>query len=359
MLTSCQFDFTFIQIDYNAGQHRRLFEGGQPMAVYLYLATAAGLFIIAQTNGNWNIVHQTLKEHSLTSIAVSDSTIIAGTREGIWHSGDKGQTWQKAKQDLANLHVRWMKASPKAPGIFLAGTEPADILVSSDGAKTWQISPEVGQLRDAFGWFLPYSPEAGCVRGFAVAASGPQAGRIYAAVEVGGVLVSDDNGKNWHLPEGSDGSPDIHRELGTLIHPDVHSITVHPASSDLVTAATGGGLYRSVDGGNSWKILYRCYIRAVWVDPGDPQHIVAGPADGVSRNGRIEASYDGGKTWQPASEGLKAPWSRYMVERFVHFDKDLFAVLSNGELWLRRQDEPKWQQILPEIASVKAIAASH
>jgi hypothetical protein len=44
-------------------------------------------------------------------------------------------------------------------------------------------------------------------------------------------------------------NPDMNRELGTTIHPDVHSITVHRTSSDLVTAATGGGLYRSADGG--------------------------------------------------------------------------------------------------------------
>ena len=329
------------------------------MAIYLYLATAAGLFIVAQIDGNWNVVHQTLKEHSLTSIAVSESVIIAGTSEGIWRSADNGQIWKKANQDLANLHVRWMTASPKAPKTFLVGTEPAGIFVSNDGANTWHLTPAVGKLRDALGWFLPYSPRAGCVRAFAVAESGQQPGRIYAAVEVGGVLVSDDGGKTWQLPEGSDGNPDIHRELGTLIHPDVHSITVHPSSSDLVTAATGGGLYRSADGGKSWKILYRCYIRAVWVNPGDPQHIIAGPADGVSRNGRIETSYDGGKTWQPASEGMKTPWSRHMVERFVHFDKDLFAVLSNGELWLKRLDESKWHHILPELASVKAIATSH
>jgi photosystem II stability/assembly factor-like uncharacterized protein len=138
----------------------------------------------------------------------------------------------------------------------------------------------------------------------------------------------------------------------------VHSIAVHPSSSDLVTAATGGGIYRSVDGGRSWKSLYRCYIRALWVDPGNPQHIIAGPADGVSRNGRIEESYDGGKTWQPASDGMQVPWSRHMVERFFQKDKNLFAVLSNGELWSKRLGESKWHHLLPEISSIKAIAAS-
>jgi hypothetical protein len=144
-----------------------------------------------------------------------------------------------------------------------------------------------------------------------------------------------------------------------MIHPDVHSISVHPSSSELVTAATGGGLYRSTDGDRAWKCIYRCYIRAAWVDPRDARHIIAGPADGVSRNGRIEESRDGGQSWQPASAGTNGPWPRHMVERFYQHDKNLFAILSNGELWARPSSQTQWQSVLPEIPGVKAMAASN
>jgi hypothetical protein len=180
---------------------------------------------------------------------------------------------------------------------------------------------------------------------------------VYAAIEVGGVLVSDDGGETWNMVEGSDGKPDLNRDVGTMIHADVHSIAVHPTSSDIVTAATGGGLYRSIDGGRTWKNLYDCYIRAMWVDPNDAQHIIAGPADGVSRNGRIEESFDGGRIWKPASQGMKVPWPRHMVERFVQVGDHLFAILSNGELILKPLKEVRWQRVLPEIARIKAIAA--
>jgi hypothetical protein len=255
--------------------------------------------------------------------------------------------------------VRWIAASPKQLALILAGTEPAGIFVSNDAGDSWNINPAVLKLRDANGWFLPYSPRSGCVRGFAFAESGPNKGRIYAAVEVGGVLVSDDNGRSWQLAAGSDGKPEMNRELGTMIHPDVHSITVHPSSSDIVTAATGGGLFRSIDAGRSWKNIYPCYIRAVWVDPIDHQHLVAGPADGVSRNGRIEESRDGGCSWHSASIGLKAPWARHMVERFAQVNGELFAVLSNGELWSRKLSDPNWNRVLPEIDQIKAIAANN
>ena len=324
------------------------------MATYLYIATAIGLFIATQTGGNWNLVRHTLKEKPLTSITVSDGIILAGSTQGIWRSSDNGQTWNEANKNLTTRHVRWLAKSDTA---VLAGTEPAGIFVSRDGGLTWKSGPEVSKLRDANGWFLPYSSQAGCVRGFAAAKSQNRRGRFYAAVEVGGVLISDDNGDSWHLAEGSDGNPDMNRDLGTLIHPDVHSITVHPSSADLVTAATGGGLYRSVDGGRTWKNLYRCYIRAVWVDPADHRHLIAGPADGVSRGGRIEESFDGGQSWQLASDGLMAvPWSRHMVNRFVQVDKNLFAVLSNGELWFKPLNQSRWRHILSDIPDIRAIA---
>jgi photosystem II stability/assembly factor-like uncharacterized protein len=330
------------------------------MTTYLYIATAIGLFIVTQTNGDWKIVRHTLKEKAFTSIAVSEEIIIAGTADGIWRSSDNGKSWQKSNDSLSIRHVRWIGSSPYTPMTFLVGTEPAGIFVSGDSGKTWNNRPEIGKLRDTNGWFLPYSPKAGCVRGFAVAKPDNHRGRMYAAVEVGGVLISDDRGKTWNLAEGSDGKPDFNRELGTMIHPDVHSITVHPTSSDLVTAATGGGLYRSTNGGRNWKNIYRCYIRAIWVDPTNPRHMIAGPADGVSRNGRIEESYDGGQNWHLASEGMPpAPWLRHMVERFVQLENDLFVVLSNGELWFKPLDKTRWHRILSDIPRIKAITGKN
>ncbi len=107
------------------------------MITYLYLATAAGLFIAAQTNGEWCIVGQALTEHSLTSVVVSEGVILAGTVDGIWRSSDKGKSWNKADKHLTIPYVRWLAGSSNAPKIILAGTEPANIFVSHDGGHTW------------------------------------------------------------------------------------------------------------------------------------------------------------------------------------------------------------------------------
>jgi hypothetical protein len=46
-----------------------------------------------------------------------------------------------------------------------------------------------------------------------------------------------------------------------------------------------------------------------------------------------------------------------MVERFVQLDNDLFAALSNGQLWLKHVDKSSWHRVLTEIHQIKAIAA--
>ncbi len=194
------------------------------------------------------------------------------------------------------------------------------------------------------------------MRGFAARGVRVYGARVYAAVEVGGVLRSDDGGGSWAMVAGSGENPRNMQPPAPLVHPDVHSITVHPSSPDLVTAPTGGGLYRTEDGGATWTCLYTCYCRAAWVDPEDPAHIVFGPADGVSRNGRIEESLDGGRTWHPASEGQDVPWPRHMVERFLQVGDTLLAVLSNGGLLAAELGTFSWRRILPEVAGVRCAA---
>jgi photosystem II stability/assembly factor-like uncharacterized protein len=317
----------------------------------LILATEQGIFILERRDNGWHEALHGLREQHVTCVTARDGLILAGTENGISRSYDVGQTWREANNGLKTPHLRWMAIRTDNPDIVLAGTEPANIFVSHDAGTSWRACPEVAELRDRFRWSLPYSPEAGCVRGFA-----SHGLRIYAAVEVGGVLVSDDNGETWSLAEGSDGKPSFAGPPEPFVYPDVHSLEVHPSSQDLVYAPTGGGFYRSIDGGKTWKLFYDCYCRAVWVDPEDRDHMILGPADGVDRNGRIEESRDGGETWSMASNGLQVPWRRGMVERFFQAGEELFAILSTGEVLSTSISTLEWKHTFPTINNVNAIA---
>jgi hypothetical protein len=243
---------------------------------------------------------------------------------------------------------------PTAAGLAVAGTEPAGIVVTLDGGATWRGCPEVEHLRDHHGWFLPYSPGAGCVRSFAF-----HGARVYAAVEVGGVLRSDDLGANWHLVDGSTGNPDFNTPVArTFLHPDVHEVAVLSASEDVVFAATMQGLYRSLDGGKKWLHLYAdCYIRSLWIDPDDHQHLIIGPADDVAINGQIEESGDAGWSWHALSAGLPVPWRRAVVERLTQVGSELYAVVSNGQLFAAPIATLQWRRVLAGLPDIAAVTA--
>jgi photosystem II stability/assembly factor-like uncharacterized protein len=315
----------------------------------LWIATGAGLALAERSASGWQVVRRDLPGEQVTSIIAREGVVLAGTTRGVFRSDDLGRTWRSASSGLTVPHVRWLAYDPQVSDLEYAGNEPAAIFFSRNGGELWQACPEVSAMRDEFGWSLPYSPEAGCVRGLAFHGS-----RAYAAVEDGAVLVSQDAGETWSLAAGSRG-PAEHWPAEGRVHSDVHSIEVHPSSPDMVFAPTGGGLYRSEDGGKSWQLLYRCYCRAIWLDPQDGTHLIFGQADGVDRNGRILETRDAGQTWHNAAAGLDTPWSRTMVERFFAAGGELFAVLSDGRLYVTALADLHWQPLLAELPGVRVI----
>ena len=314
----------------------------------LYVATSKGVVLAEGNGGEWRVTGSGLNGRHVTSIMAREGVILAGTEDGLFRSGDSGQTWREASDGLSHRHVRWLAYHPEVSDFEFAGTEPAAIFISRDGGESWQERPKVAEIREKSGWWLPYSPEAGCVRGFAF-----HGARTYAAVEVGGLLRSDDSGKTWRLAPGSDGQPRFGRPAEGFVHPDVHSVNVHPSSADLVFAPTGGGFYVSEDGGATWQCRYEdCYVRAVWADPADPAHLILGPSEGPSgRDGRIEESHDGGRNWRPLTDR----WSRNMVERFSQVGDSLLAVMANGELLQAPLTAlEQWQPLLADVQNVNA-----
>jgi photosystem II stability/assembly factor-like uncharacterized protein len=315
----------------------------------LILATRQGVVICEASGSGWQVARRGLESETATSVIAREGVILAGTRRGVFRSDDLGQTWQSAQAGMGAQIVRWLAFHPAISDFELAGLEPAEIFISRDGAKNWRGSSTVGEMRRQHQWYLPYSPEAGCVRGFAVSGQ-----RIYAAVEVGGVLRSDDYGEVWKIVNGEN-APN-----GSTVHQDVHSIGVHPSDPDRIYTPTGGGFYTSADGGQSWQTLTAyCYCRAMWLDAANPDRMLLGIADGVDRNGRIELSEDGGSSWQPASGGLQVPWPHHMVERFTPVGERLLAVLSNGEMIQAEIAPPSqpwsWRPVLQEIKGIQAV----
>lgn len=151
------------------------------MTDLLYVATAHAVVVAERDRGEWREVSHGLEGQRVTCITAHGDVVHAGTREGVFRSLDGGQSWQPTNEGLTVRYIRWLAHHPGDPAVLLVGTEPATIHVSRDGGETWRECPEVADMRDEGGWYLPYSPAAGCVRGFAFYGA-----RVYAAVEQGG-----------------------------------------------------------------------------------------------------------------------------------------------------------------------------
>src|SRR5258706_284952 len=91
------------------------------------------------------------------------------------------------------------------------------------------------------GWYRPGQNRGESPRTRVLTTEKTSGNRIYAGIEVGGILVSDDDGQNW-----------VKRNDG-LTDPDLHQILSAKAQSGLLVAACGEGVARSTDRGNKWQ----------------------------------------------------------------------------------------------------------
>lgn len=276
-----------------------------------------------------------------------DDVILAGSYgDGIFRSTDSGESWDAANDGLSATALRTIQPDPTRPGAIICGTEPARGFRSLDGGQSWSEMTGIADLPTCPDWYLPYSPRAGALRNFY---SPPgEDDRLLGAIEVGGLLNSTDGGETWEL---LDIAPDD----------DIHYVTGHPDDASLLFAALGwasldhdrrreespplGGVARSDDGGRTWRKFFSDYTRAVLVPPARPDLLLAGPAERVGAQGRIEVSSDGGESWKPAATGIETPMND-MVEIFMPGpDGTIWAICSGGRLLRAHPDEWQWETI--------------
>ena len=158
--------------------------------------------------------------------------------DGVRHSADGGDTWTKVNGQIPNSDVHnvlVVAGPPKA--VFTVVND--DVWRSLDDGKTWQAA----RAREVFPWHYP--------RGIAVKPDDPRT--VFLTLgdstpgRVGTVMRSRDAGATW-------------ASLDLPVQPNsaVWTVSLPPAAPDTVFAASRYGyLYRSDDGGDSWRKLWR------------------------------------------------------------------------------------------------------
>jgi len=298
------------------------FRGGRVVAVtgvvgqddvYYFGSTAGGVWKTTDGGLNWRPIFDKTKDASpsIGAIALSESdpnVIYVGTGEacirgnivggnGVYKSIDAGKTWKAV--GLSDTHaIGRLIVHPKNPDVAFvaalghpfADNEERGIFRTLDGGKTW----EKVLYKDAKsgGIDITFDPSNANI----LFAALWQARRTPWSMDSGGpgsgLYRSIDGGTTWKelkghgLPEGV---------LGRI------GVTVSGASPNRVWAvleAEKGGIYRSDDGGDSWRLMtddHRFRQRAWYYS-----HIFADPKSAETvyiLNTGAYRSTDGGKTF--------------------------------------------------------------
>ena len=330
-----------------------------------------------------------------------------GADGGVWATGDAGVTWRPVFDGPTSASIGALAVAPSDPAVIWAGTgqihQRWDIVAgdgvyrSPDGGATWEHvglsdTHHIGDLwvdpRDArvaivaaLGHVFGPSPERGLYRtedggrSWAhVLDRGPEVGaadvagdpalpdRLYASLwqvrrypwldyfqpTVGpgsGIVRSTDGGRSW-APVGGRGLPE--GPLGRI------ELAVAPGTGGervwaAIQLADGGGLWRSDDGGASWRQvsahpeIASSYMSGLVPDPTDPEVVWA--------MGRaLKRSRDGGATFErvkgaPGGDDYHDLWIDPAEPRRMITGADQGAVvtLNGGASWSSWYNQPTGQ----------------
>jgi photosystem II stability/assembly factor-like uncharacterized protein len=207
---------------------------------------------------------------------------------GVFKTVDGGKTWSQILKINDDTGVSDIAMDPQSPDILYAaayerrrtpfgfngGGPDGGIYKTVDGGATWK------KLTKG----LPYENGGDVGRiGMDVYRKDPNI--VYAIVqhEKGGTFRSDDKGETWKKMGDTNPRPSYYSQ-----------IRIDP-SNDLRIWELGAQMFYSEDGGKKFatdrvKGIHGDF-HAMWIDPSDSNHIIAGS------DGGIHWSYDNGRTW--------------------------------------------------------------
>ncbi len=248
----------------------------------VWLVTEAGL--LRGEGDNWFPSPVGPPLSNVQAVAASEATVIVGGEGGTAYSMDDGKTWFRGASDETFVSVTCLAKSPswQRDGGALAGTNGTGIVRSSDGGRSWQASsfglkhPTILSLATAPVWTKREIVFAATVDSFYRSASG---GRAWKSIDLG---------------------PDAGSAQDVAFSP------AFAEDGTILVGTESGGIFRSVDGGESWtpwgvgigSPAGSSPINALWFCP-DRQHL--GICLAATADGTIFRSKDGGAIWSEVS----------------------------------------------------------
>ena len=265
-------------------------------------------------NLNWRSIgpYRGGRASSVTGVSNSDNTYYFGaTGGGIWKTTDSGQNWRNISDGFFGGSIGAISASESDPNILYVGT----------GEKTVRGNVSPGY---------------------------------------GGFWKSDDAGETWKKM-----NLDIDQvQVGRIaIHPKNPDIVYIAIIGDLFKDSNKRGVYKSTDGGKSWRQVLFSNERSgavdISIDKNNPRIIFASTwnirrtpysLESGGEGSGLWKSTDGGETWTNISDNEGLPsgiWGISGVSVSPLNSKKVFALIENKEGGLFRSDDggSSWEKV--------------
>ncbi|MBD0384044.1 WD40/YVTN/BNR-like repeat-containing protein [Paenibacillus sedimenti] len=200
--------------------------------------------------------------------------------QGLWVSDDGGDHWESTGAEISSSIFTSVSVSLTRKigdyGVVYAGTELSALFYSEDGGQSWHEWSAVRSLPSYSRWSFPPIPDTHNVR---MIAEDPANGYIYASIEAGAVIRTQNGGAEWQ--DTKEGDPI-----------DAHTLLIHPQA---------------------------------------PKRIYAACSDGVGFPGRsVLVSRDHGETWAHDSKGLEQHPYLFSMTAGIH-DPDTLLVSASSD----------------------------
>ncbi|HTP01790.1 MAG TPA: IPT/TIG domain-containing protein [Anaerolineales bacterium] len=234
----------------------------------LFKSTDSGQTWVDSGEGMW----PSLRVYCIAISPSDPATMLASTDQGVWFSHDAGGSWvQSSGYVYGGGFPDCAAFDPDNAQIVYASTTHG-LVETTNGGQTWQ---EIGKNPDHYvGQMLL----AG-------------AGVLYemdADYRLKGLWKTMNNGQDW--TELTNGLPDT---LVTAIGMAPSNHAVLYAGTDGYSGSPDTGLYKSINGGDSWTrvLAQNHFYNQIVIDKNDPNRVYVAAEDAFLQ------STDGGTTW--------------------------------------------------------------
>ena len=357
--------------------------------VLLLVGTTKGAFLLSSRadRRSWAMGGPYFPGHSVYALAYDDRggrhRIWASTSSQHWgallrSSDDFGRTWAKPETGTVRfpegtglaLEQIWQIRPGRVtePEVLYCGVAPAALFESRDAGATWSLVRRLHDHPHRSRW----TPGFGGLCLHTILPHPTDGQRLLVAISTGGVYRTGDGGRSFQVSNRgirAEFLPDKHPEFGQC----VHKVVQHPARPERYFLQNHWGLYRSDDGGASWRDVANGvpsdFGFAMAAHPHDPETVFIVPMESdefrCAPEGRLRVyrTRNAGRSWEPLVRGLPQKNAFETVLRDAlatdtcHPAGVYFGTRS-GKLFASRDEGASWKAILeglPPVVCVKAV----